>query len=377
MRQPNLGNGPGRPDPRPSFDGSSAPRSEPLEAPLPHEIEGPGPTRLESAPDGARSPGWAQAVWPYVQMARVDHWFKNAFMLLGVVIALFYRVELLTFATLPKLGLAVLITCIVASSNYVLNEYLDAPLDRLHPTKRWRPAALGLTRGWVSLLLWGTLGAIGIFGGYAINTPFGSVAFVFWGMACAYNIPPVRTKDVPYLDVVSESINNPLRLFLGWFALIPDMMPPISLAISYWMIGAFFMAAKRYAEYRRIADPARAASYRKSFRHYDEPRLLASMFFYLSVGSVFAGVFLVRYKLELLLIVPLVAVFLGYYALLSTRPDSPVQNPEKLYREPLFFATACLVLATFLGLMFVEIPGLYDVFNVSTSEVDALWSLRK
>ena len=30
-------------------------------------------------------------VWPYVQIARVDHWFKNAFMLLGVVLAVFYQ----------------------------------------------------------------------------------------------------------------------------------------------------------------------------------------------------------------------------------------------------------------------------------------------
>ena len=30
------------------------------------------------------------AVRPYVQIARVDHWFKNAFMLLGVVLAIFY-----------------------------------------------------------------------------------------------------------------------------------------------------------------------------------------------------------------------------------------------------------------------------------------------
>ena len=34
-------------------------------------------------------------LWPYVQMARVDHWFKNAFMLLGVIVALFVEPSLL------------------------------------------------------------------------------------------------------------------------------------------------------------------------------------------------------------------------------------------------------------------------------------------
>ena len=28
--------------------------------------------------------------WAYVQIARIDHWFKNAFMLLGVILAVFY-----------------------------------------------------------------------------------------------------------------------------------------------------------------------------------------------------------------------------------------------------------------------------------------------
>ena len=27
----------------------------------------------------------------YVQIARVDHWFKNSFMVLGVVLAVFYQ----------------------------------------------------------------------------------------------------------------------------------------------------------------------------------------------------------------------------------------------------------------------------------------------
>ena len=74
-------------------------------------------------------------VRPYVQIARVDHWFKNVFMLLGVLLALFYRPELVQFAALPRLMLGLLAACLVASSNYVLNELLDAAPDRFHPSK--------------------------------------------------------------------------------------------------------------------------------------------------------------------------------------------------------------------------------------------------
>ena len=30
---------------------------------------------------------------------------------------------------------------------------------------------------------------------------------------------------MPYLDVLSESVNNPLRLLLGWYAVLPVAVP--------------------------------------------------------------------------------------------------------------------------------------------------------
>jgi len=77
----------------------------------------------------------SQHIWPYIQIARVDHWFKNVFMLLGVLLAFFYEPALFTWAGVLQIGGALLATCLIASSNYVLNELLDAPSDRFHPVK--------------------------------------------------------------------------------------------------------------------------------------------------------------------------------------------------------------------------------------------------
>ena len=54
-----------------------------------------------------------------------------------------------------------------------------------------------------------------------------------------------------FVDVLVESINNPIRLLAGWY--IADRtrtLLPLSLILSYWMIGCYFMALKRYSEYR-------------------------------------------------------------------------------------------------------------------------------
>ncbi len=313
--------------------------------------------------------------WPYVQIARIDHWFKNAFMLFGVLLALFYRAAPVDWALAGRLIIALAATCLVASSNYVLNELLDGPTDAKHPQKRFRPVPSGLIHPFYARAEWLALGAAGIGLGLAINPWFAASAAWLWIMGVLYNIPPMRTKEWPYLDVLSESINNPIRLFLGWFVLVANEVPPLSLTIAYWMAGAFFMATKRFAEYRHIGNARVAASYRRSFAHYTEDRLLTSMLFYATACALFAGIFIVRYHLELILFTPLGAGLFAYYLRLGLKPDSPTQNPERLYREAGFSFYLALCAIAFVLLMFTSLPWMYPLFNVEPSRMAPLWKL--
>jgi 4-hydroxybenzoate polyprenyltransferase len=315
------------------------------------------------------------SVWPYVQIARVDHWFKNAFMLLGVILAVFYEPHVVTWTNLGRLVLAVFATCLVASSNYVLNELLDGPRDRLHPEKKHRPVPSGRIKPAVAYVEWLALAAAGFALALSINVYFFAAALWLWLMGIAYNVPPLRTKEWPYLDVLSESVNNPIRLLLGWFALVTSHVPPVSLVIAYWMVGAFFMAMKRFAEFRHIGDKRVAAAYRRSFEYYTEERLLVSLVFYATTCALFAGIFIVRYHLELILFTPFAAGMFAYYLHIGLQPNSPVQNPEKLYRERGFFAYMVMVTIVFVLLMFTSIPGLYHLFNVEPSNMQPLWTL--
>ena len=154
---------------------------------------------------------------PYIQIARIDHWFKNVFMLPGIVMALYLDQGVWTVELLPKLLWAFFLVGLVASSNYVLNEILDAETDKKHPVKCNRPVPSGLVNIKVAYLEWLLLGAAGIIGSLTLGFPFFAPAATLWIMGCLYNIKPVRTKDKPYLDVISESVNNPLRLLLGWY----------------------------------------------------------------------------------------------------------------------------------------------------------------
>jgi 4-hydroxybenzoate polyprenyltransferase len=294
----------------------------------------------------------------YLRIARIDHWVKNAFMLPGTALALlFVRPSLETLAW--QTFLALLSLCLCSSANYTINEFLDGEFDRFHPIKKKRPAAQGLLDARLVALQYVVLVGVALGLAAAIGRSFTIICVTLLMMGVLYNARPVRTKDWPYLDVLSEAINNPLRLLLGWFAIVHDVLPPSSILLSYWMGGAFLMAVKRYTELRGIADPVAAGRYRRSFLHYTEETLLLSSFFYAICSSFFLAIFLIKYRIEFLLTFPLFSLMFTWYLAIGLKPNSAAQAPERLFTEHRFLAFVGLLCAMVAVLFYLDIPLLH------------------
>jgi 4-hydroxybenzoate polyprenyltransferase len=292
----------------------------------------------------------------YIKIMRIDHWIKQLFITPGIICA--YLLSDHSFDSYWKIIVGLLSTCFIASANYVINEYLDAEFDKFHPTKKHRSVVEEGVNGKIVFLLWDILTCVGAVLGYFVNLPFMFMALFLWFMGILYNVKPIRTKDIPFLDVLSESINNAIRFMLGWFIISDNTIAPSSILFGYWMGGAFLMATKRYAEYRMINDPELAGKYRKSFKLYTEHSLLLSAFFYAMCSVFFIGVFLVKYRIELLLWIPLLIGLFCYYFYISFKEDSAVQKPEKLYHEKGLMLYCCILILVFVALMFIDIPWL-------------------
>jgi decaprenyl-phosphate phosphoribosyltransferase len=304
-----------------------------------------------------------RASWKgHLAIARFDHWVKNVFVLPGIVIALtLYRLPL-TWHLAWKSVLALLAVGLIASSNYVINEICDAPFDRFHPIKRHRPVPSGTVNIPLAYAQWLLFGIVGTVLAWAISFWFAWDMVVLWIMGCAYNVPPVRTKDIPYLDVLSEAINNPIRLTAGWL-IVSSTSPPGSLLVSYWMVGCYFMALKRYAEFNRLNDDSSLSKYRKSLAYFTPERLLFSIVFYGSASMLFFGAFLMRYRLELVLSFPSVSLVMAVYFSMAFQHDSPAEHPEKLYRHAkLMFAVGSCALVMILCFL-IDMPWLKTVFT--------------
>jgi len=298
----------------------------------------------------------------YLNIARFDHWIKNVFVIPGALVALTISRHPDWHLVLIRFLIGMLSVGFVASSNYVINEVMDATFDRHHPTKCSRPVASGRISLPYAYAEWLILMALGLWLAQLVSKPLLLTLLALWIMGLAYNIPPVRSKDVPYLDVLTESVNNPLRMLAGWYIVRPVSAPPLSLLVSYWMIGCFFMATKRFAEYREIGNPKRSSAYRRSFAYYNERRLLVSIMFYASFAMLMLGAFIIRYRLECILGFPLVALLMAVYLSLAFKQDSAVQRPEKLYREPALLISASAAVIVLSVFLFVDVPILYQWF---------------
>ncbi|MBQ9538268.1 MAG: UbiA prenyltransferase family protein [Treponema sp.] len=302
----------------------------------------------------------------YVKIMRPDHWIKQLFIVPGSVAALLLThtgANILNSdegkSLLCRFVMGFISTCLVASANYSINEWLDAEFDRFHPTKKNRPAVTAGLKGSIVWALWGILSVLGLCTGFLVGRMFLiSVAFL-WFMGLLYNVKPVRTKDIPILDVLSESVNNAIRLLLGWFIISANTLPPVSIILGYWMCGAFLMATKRFAEFRMIGDAKLAKLYRKSFAYYTEKSLLISAFFYALCSVFFTGIFLLKYRIELILFIPAFMGLFCYYFYLAFKEDSAVQKPEKLYHEKKLMAYVFALIVLFIVLMIVPIPWLH------------------
>ena len=286
----------------------------------------------------------------YLKVLRLDHWLKNVFIFFGHLVAIALvpdQVPQSTFDLASRIALSLVPACLIASANYIVNEILDAPFDRMHPTKRLRPVPAGTVKVSVLWIIMAALTVVAFALAAAwFNTGYIVSLALLLLSGLLYNVEPFRLKDRAYLDVIAESFNNPIRLWLGWFALLPaNVFPPLSIVLAWWFFGALLMAGKRYAEFRFIGDARRSGDYRKSFRVYTERSLILSMVTHANFFCFCMGVAIAVYRPNLVFVFPLVVVAICVYLHRAMSEEGARLEPEHLLKSPLVIVCTLAVVA--------------------------------
>lgn len=297
----------------------------------------------------------------YLAMARLDHSTKQVFIVPGIVLAVVLRHPATFDGLAASIVMGFLSAMAIASANYVINEWLDREFDAFHPVKSNRPAVHLKLSPAIVYAEYFVLATIGLTLAAQLGILFFATSVLFVVSGLLYNVRPFRSKDIPYLDVISESINNPIRLILGWTMVDPTTLPPSSLLLAYWFGGAFLMAAKRLSEYRDIAKssgPELLHRYRRSFKYYTAENLIVSCLTYAILGAFFIAIFLLKYRVEYIIAFPFIALLFGIYFWLALRPGSVAQRPERLFRSKrLIVVTAATVVVLVLTTL-IDVPRL-------------------
>ncbi len=133
---------------------------------------------------------------------------------------------------------------LAASSVYIMNDWFDAPVDRLHPEKKNRPIAsgkIGSEKVFKLVLLF--LGAAILLGGI-INIKFAMILLGYFGINLAYS---AGLKNFPVLDVMIISIGFIIRIISG--GMVADVPLSFWIIIVTFFLALFLAFAKRRHDY--------------------------------------------------------------------------------------------------------------------------------
>jgi len=174
-----------------------------------------------------------------IRLLRPRQWPKN----LLVFAAAIFANQIFVVMSASLAALAFVVFCLASSSVYVVNDIMDAEVDRQHPVKRSRPIAageVGVGVGiWYAVAL--TFAALGL--AFSINGPFTITIAVYIVLVHFYSIVG---KHIVILDVMLVATGFVLRAVGGALA--------IQVPYSDWFVLCTFFAALFLALSKRRAE---------------------------------------------------------------------------------------------------------------------------
>jgi len=289
----------------------------------------------------------------YYEAMRLGRWPRSLAIFIGSSSFFFlYRDYFAQYSYLELLirsTAAFLVTWGISTSNYIINEIADAPFDIHHPTKKDRPMVKGEIKRKPFLLIGVLLVLLSLSTGFVFfSRPFFYSLFALLIAGFIYNIKPIRTKDIPFLDSISESANNPIRFFIGWYIFAPSsLFPPISLLLCWWSLGNFLMVAKRLSEFRFLKD--KAGEYRTSMKKYSKTSLLLGMMVSALIFFVTYYIFAFSFMLQsYIYLSPIVVIFFLLILRKTLREKEVMEEPERLMKFSFFSFYLLLMLAVYI-----------------------------
>jgi len=279
-------------------------------------------------------------LWAAARQLRPTQWTKNGLLLAALIFSGEFAHPDSVFMALA--GVAAF--CLVSSSSYVLNDFMDREADRRHPRKRMRPIASGALPLPVAMVELWVVGLAGLALAWWVSPTFLLVALLYLLTSLSYSF---FFKHQVILDVMFLSAGFVWRAIGGAVAIAVAVSPWLFVCTAF--LALFFGFHKRRAELVNLGDQVGT---RPNLAEYS-PQMLDQF------QAIVTGNVVLSYALYTILgTTPWMAVTLPYvlYAIFryiylvdqrgeGDAPDETlVKDPPILITAVLFLITAMLVL---------------------------------
>ncbi|QTV04583.1 decaprenyl-phosphate phosphoribosyltransferase [Faecalibacter bovis] len=273
----------------------------------------------------------------YLKLMRVKQWVKNLF----VFIPLFFSGNFFNTDLMIQSFVGFVLFSFVASSIYIINDYVDIEKDKKHPEKKNRPLAAGTISKQNAIILFLLLLLISIGGSLLLgNYKVGAILLVYFLMNVAYSF---KLKQIAILDVMIIATGFLMRVLVGGYI--------TGIIISDWTILLTFTAALILALGKRRGELINAeltGTTRKSLDGYNEPFVNAALVISCTVTIVSYLMFILsdetQSKFHHYIIYTFVFVFAGILRYLQqTFVFQKTESPTKLIFKDIFLQTLIVI----------------------------------
>jgi decaprenyl-phosphate phosphoribosyltransferase len=171
-----------------------------------------------------------------IKLIRVKHWVKNLFLF----IPSFFAGHIFQSHELLMVLVGAFAFSLVASGVYIINDYRDREVDRIHPQKKLRPLASGEVKTATAWVLMISLIGAGLFVAASLNIVFFYLLASYFVLNLGYSF---GLKHIPILDLFIVSLGFLIRVYSG--GVIAGLPITHWLSLMILLLSLFLILAKR------------------------------------------------------------------------------------------------------------------------------------
>ena len=170
-----------------------------------------------------------------LQLLRPHQYIKNLFIFAPLLFSFNF-----TLSSFINASIVFLLFSFIASSVYILNDYMDIEEDKKHPIKKFRPLASGKISKKTAKILFLGISTSTLIISFFYNINLFYILFLYFLLNIAYSL---KLKHIALVDIFIIATGFLLRLFAGSSVL--DIYLSMWIIIMTFLLALFLALAKR------------------------------------------------------------------------------------------------------------------------------------